>query len=109
MKRKRNKRAKNGTTTWKVTTMNINTERTTVRTFRATYDEITAKIHHIRSGNPYNAVCAEEMHPWGGKLLKNGRVVALDSLEDERMFERVMDGLEDDIDDPFGIQIEDEW
>jgi len=88
--RKRAKRSKNGTTMWKVTTMNIRTGRTTVRKVRATYDEVTAKVHHIRSGNRYNAVCAEEMHKWGGKLLEDGRVVALDSLEDERLFEETL-------------------
>jgi hypothetical protein len=97
--RTRAKRVKNGTTMWKVTTMNVKTGTTTVRKVRCTYDEITAKVHRVRARNQYNAVCAEEMHKWGGKLKEDGRVVALDSLADEKMFEEsVRPKSEDDED-----------
>jgi len=84
--RKRTKRVKNGTTMWRLTTFNSEDGTSTVRNVRGTYDEITAKVHRIRSRNRYNAPCAEELHTWGGKVKEDGRVVALDSLADEEMF-----------------------
>ena len=101
--KKRAKRSKNGTTMWKVTTMNTKTGKTTVRKVRATYDEMTAKIHRIRARNRYNAICAEEMHKWGGTLKEDGRVLALDSLEDEKMFENSITPRLKDIVEPFDV------
>ena len=88
--RKRSHRAKNGTTMWRLTTLNIRTGKSTIRTVRGTYDEVTATVHRVRSRNRYNAVCAEEMSKGGSKVKENGRVVALDSLEDEALFDEVI-------------------
>ncbi len=86
--RKRAKRSKNGTTAWKVTAMNTKTGRTTTRKMRGTYDEMTIRVKRIRARNPYVAICAEEMHKWGGTVKEDGRVLALDSMQDEKMFEQ---------------------
>jgi hypothetical protein len=88
--RNRAKRAKNGTTTWKLSVMNTKTGKVVVKRARGTYDELTEKVERLRSRNRYNSICAEEMHTWGGKVLDTGRVLTLDSLEDERMFIQII-------------------
>lgn len=85
MKKVIRKRAKNGTTMWKLSVMDTKTGKVVVNKVRATYDEMTAKLHRIRSKNLYYSVCAEEMHKWGGKVKEDGRAIALDSLEDEKL------------------------
>lgn len=98
MKKTRAKRAKNGTVTWKVTTSNTNTKKVTIRKVRKTYDEVTMLVNRVRNRNPFNEVVAEEMDKKGKTVLPEGRVVSLDSLEDEKLFERTMDELEEEID-----------
>ena len=99
-KMKRTKRVKNGTVTWKVTTSNTNTKKITIRKVRKTYDEVTMMVNRIRNRNPYNEVVAEEMDKKGKMVLPEGRIVSLDSLEDERMFEEAASrALENDDED----------
>lgn len=101
---KRAKRSKNGTTMWKITTMDAELGKTSTRKVRASYDEITTRVHRIRSRNESVAVCAEEMNRIGTALKEDGKVVALDSIEDERMFEETIKKLQESIDDePYDI------
>jgi len=100
MKKTIRKRAKNGTVTWKVTTVNTNTKKVAFRKVRKTYDEVTMMVNRIRNRNSFNEVVAEEMNKTGKKVLPEGRVVSLDSLEDERLFDEAASrALENDDED----------
>lgn len=85
----RGKRSKNGTVQWRVTVFNSATGKQMTSRVRATYDEITMMVHRKRSRSRDVSVCAEEMNRMGTKVLENGRVVSLDSLNDEAMIASV--------------------
>lgn len=93
----RAKRAKNGTTMWGLTLFNTETGKSSKRKIQGTYDDITLKVNRIREKNHALSVCAEEMNKWGSTLLEDGRSIAVDSIDDERLFKEArMADFDDD-------------
>ena len=91
---------------WRVTAMNTCTGKTIQSKLKKTYDEISDYVRKSRNRSKYRSICAEEMDKRGKHVLDSGRVVSLDSKEDERLISisshktlRLKDVLEQNADD----------
>jgi len=73
---------------WKITIMNTKTGKVSYRKVKKTYDDVTVFVKKVRNKNKYLSVCAEEMNRYGKDIVYNGRVVALDSQEDEKLIRK---------------------
>jgi len=73
---------------WKITIMNTRTGKVSYRKVKKTYDGVTEFVKKIRNKNRYNSICAEEMNRRGKDIITDGRIVTIDSREDEILFRK---------------------
>ena len=71
---------------WKITIINTKTGKVSYRKVKKTYDDVTELVKKMRNRNKYVSICAEEMDRRGKDTITDGRIITIDSREDELLF-----------------------